>query len=123
MRSPDFEKHSLIPVIIQDYSTLKVLMMAYMNQEAYGLTLRDGEVWFFSRSRNRLWKKGETSGHIQKVRKTFFDCDEDTLLIQVEQIGGAACHEGYVSCFYRKLTNKDLEIVEPRIFDPQKVYK
>ncbi len=123
MRSPNFEKHSLIPVIIQDYSTLKVLMMAYMNQEAYDLTLRDREVWFFSRSRNRLWKKGETSGHIQKVHNTFFDCDEDTLLIQVEQIGGAACHEGYASCFYRKLTNKDLEIIEPRVFDPQKVYK
>jgi len=119
---PDFDRNQLIPVVIQDYMSLKVLMMAYMNKESYEKTLAEGDVTFYSRSRKKLWKKGESSGHIQKVRKILFDCDEDCLLILVEQIGGASCHEGYVSCFFRELKNNELKVVENRVFNPDEVY-
>jgi len=122
MKTPDFSKSPLIPVIIQDAASLKILMLAYMNYEAYTKTVTEMVTYFYSRSRDRLWKKGETSGHIQLVKKIFFDCDEDTLLIQVEQKGGAACHEGYNSCFFRELQNDSLKIVAEKVFDPEKVY-
>lgn len=97
-----FQKSDFIPAIIQDYATNEVLMLGYMNAESLRLTLNEKKTWFFSRSRNRLWNKGETSGHFQFVKEIFYDCDEDTLLIKAEQIG-AACHTGEKSCFYRKI--------------------
>ncbi len=118
-----FNKDGLIPVIIQDYRNNQVLMVAYMNQEAFDLTLKTNKVHFFSRSRNKLWLKGETSGNFQLVKSIYFDCDLDTLLIKVSQKGGA-CHEGYKRCFFRKLTPKgDLKVIENKVFDEKKVYK
>jgi phosphoribosyl-AMP cyclohydrolase len=118
-----FKNDGLIPVIIQDYADLKVLMVAYMNKEALQRTLETGETYFYSRSRKKLWKKGETSGHVQKVKEILTDCDEDTLLIKVEQ-KTASCHEGYKSCFYRKLNSKgNTEIIEKKVFEPREVYK
>ena len=100
-------------------------MLAYMNREAFEETLKTGRVCYFSRSRNKLWRKGEESGNVQEVREIFFDCDADTLLIKVHQIGGAACHEGYRSCFFRRLVPATgaVETVGERIFDPAQVYK
>ena len=96
-----YDELGLIPAIVQEESTGQVLMLAYMNRESLGRTLETGRTWFFSRSRQDLWPKGETSGHIQKVKKILFDCDADALLVQVEQVG-AACHTGEKSCFYRE---------------------
>lgn len=119
----DFDKlGGMVPVITQDDTTGEVLMMAYMNREAFVETLRTGRVCYFSRSRNRLWRKGEESGNVQEVRGMYVDCDADVLLIKVHQIGGAACHEGYPSCFFRRLENDVLEIVAQRVFDPNEVY-
>ena len=101
-----FDKRGLVPAIIQDHRTLTVLMMAYMNEEALKSTIRTGMTHFWSRSREKLWQKGETSGHIQKVKRILYDCDADTLLVLVEQIG-AACHTGNRSCFYRGLYERD----------------
>lgn len=100
-------------------------MLAYMNDEAYRETLRTGRVCYFSRSRNKLWRKGEESGNVQEVREIFYDCDADTLLVKVNQIGDAACHEGYKSCFFRRLSTdgKTFEIIGERVFDPAQVYK
>lgn len=122
---PNFDKTPLIPVIAQDDATGKVLMLAYMNAEAYAETLRTGRVVYFSRSRNKLWRKGEESGNVQELRSLWFDCDADTLLAKVHQIGGAACHEGFQSCFFRKLSpdGQTFEIVGERVFDPAVVYK
>ena len=120
---PDFEKSSLLPVIAQDAASGEVLMLAYMNEEAYRETLRTGRVCYFSRSRNKLWRKGEESGNVQEVRDVFLDCDNDTILLKVHQIGGAACHEGYSSCFFRRLTPDGCEVVGERLFDPKEVYK
>ncbi len=122
-KSPNFAKYKLIPVIIQDFKSLKVLMLAYMNSEAFEKTVKENIVHFFSRSRNALWKKGEQSGNIQKVKRILFDCDDDTLVIQVEQIGDASCHTGHLSCFYRELKGDSFEVVEPKIFDPNTVYR
>lgn len=97
-----FQKSNLIPAIIQDFNSREVLMLGYMNAESLRLTLEEKKTWFFSRSRNKLWNKGETSGHFQFVKEVFYDCDEDTLLITVEQVG-AACHTGEKSCFYREI--------------------
>jgi len=97
-------------------------MLAYMNREAWQQTLITGEAVYYSRSRDRLWKKGEESGNLQKVREIYVDCDADTVLLKVEQLGGAACHEGYVSCFFRQCIQGKLKIVAERIFDPQQVY-
>lgn len=105
-----FDKEGLIPTIVQDYKDNEVLMMAYMNKESLKLTLETGKATYFSRSRQKLWLKGETSGHIQNVKEMFYDCDGDTLLIKVEQVGNIACHTGNRSCFYRKL--KEFEKVE-----------
>ncbi|OHD69074.1 MAG: phosphoribosyl-AMP cyclohydrolase [Spirochaetes bacterium RBG_16_49_21] len=119
----DFDKQGgIVPVIAQDYETGRVLMLAYMNQEAWELTLSTGIAHYWSRSRGRIWKKGETSGNKQEVKEVRVDCDCDAVLIKVNQIGGAACHEGYRSCFYRKIEGEALEIDEEKIFDPENVY-
>jgi len=119
----DFDKSGgLVPAIIQDAETGKVLMLAYMNKTAWQKTLETGKAWFYSRSRDKQWMKGEESGNVQNVKEIFVDCDEDTVLLKVEQVGKAACHKGYVSCFFRKL-NGDVNIVEEKIFDPESVYK
>ncbi|REJ73339.1 MAG: phosphoribosyl-AMP cyclohydrolase [Planctomycetota bacterium] len=123
--APDFSKHDLIPAIAQDEETGVVLMMAWMNREAYEESLRTGRVCYFSRSRGKLWRKGEESGNVQELRAVYFDCDADTILVKVNQIGGAACHEGYQSCFFRRVDPESGEVsVEgERIFDPAEVYK
>ena len=119
----DFDKQGgVVPVIAQDDETGEVLMVAYMNQEAFTETLRTGRVCYFSRSRNRLWRKGEESGNVQEVRAVYVDCDADTLLVKVHQIGGGACHEGYRSCFFRQVTDDGLQVVGRPVFDPQQVY-
>ena len=125
MSGPDFSKAELIPAIAQDEETGDVLMMAYMNQEAYEETLNTSRVCYYSRSRQKLWRKGEESGNVQEVKAIYFDCDADTLLIKVNQVGGAACHEGFRSCFFRKVVPKtgEVETVGERIFDPAEVYK
>ncbi len=121
---PNFEKcGGLLPVIAQDDATGDVLMLAYMNEEAYAETLRSGKAVYYSRSRNKLWRKGEESGNVQLVKSIYIDCDLDTVLIRVDQIGGAACHEGYKSCFFRQVTSEGLKIVSERVFDPKEVYK
>ncbi len=122
---PDFNKgNGLIPVITQEYGTNEVLMLAYMNKESFEETIRSGRATYFSRSRNQLWKKGETSGNMQHIKEIRMDCDNDTILIKVEQKGGAACHLGYKSCFFKKAdTNGSFKSVEKRIFDPANVYK
>ncbi len=120
----DFEKtNGLIPAIAQDYKTGEVLMMAYMNEASFEETLKSGKATYWSRSRQKLWKKGETSGHTQEVREIRVDCDHDTVLLKVDQIGGAACHKGYKSCFFSKVEHDELTIVESKVFDPKKVYK
>jgi phosphoribosyl-ATP pyrophosphohydrolase/phosphoribosyl-AMP cyclohydrolase len=117
-----FDRNGLLPAIVQESDTGEVLMMAYMNREALELTLRSGQTHFYSRSRKKLWHKGETSGNVQSVEGVFADCDCDTILIKVKQTG-AACHEGYRSCFYRKLgKHSGWEIVGSPMFDPEKIY-
>ncbi len=113
-----FDERGLVPAIIQDFQSGQVLMMAYMNEESLRKTIETGKTWFYSRSRQQLWMKGETSGHIQTVKDMCYDCDEDCLLIQVEQ-SGAACHTGHYSCFYRNASGEE---VEPIVFDPDQVY-
>ena len=123
MQKLNFDKMGgMIPVIAQDFTSKEVLMLAFMNQEAWEKTLEMGKACYFSRSRNKFWMKGEQSGNVQLVKEVFIDCDEDTVLLMVEQVGNAACHKGYKSCFYRKL-NGDLKIIGEKIFDPEKVYK
>ena len=124
MTGPDFDSHPLIPAIAQDAESGDVLMLAYMNREAYDETLSTGRVCYYSRSRQRLWRKGEESGNTQELKELFFDCDADTLLLKVNQIGGAACHEGYRSCFFRQIdpTTGTVRTVGNRIFDPADVY-
>jgi len=120
----DFDKSGgLIPAVAQDADTGEVLMLAWMNREAFEETVRTGRAVYFSRSRNRLWRKGEESGHVQQVRGIFIDCDADTVLLKVKQVGGAACHEGYPSCFFRRLQGDELVVTAERIFDPGTVYK
>ena len=121
----DFEKgKGLVPVIVQDDATGDVLMLAYMNREAYQKTLETKKATYWSRSRGKLWLKGETSGNIQEVKKIYIDCDEDTILLKVHQVGGAACHTGHRSCFYRERNNKGtFDEIEPPVFNPDEVYK
>ena len=124
MSGPDFNKTPLIPVIAQDAESGDVLMLAYMNQEAFHETLQTGRVCYFSRSRNKLWRKGEESGNVQQLKELFYDCDADALLVKIHQVGGAACHEGFRSCFFRKLTpDGQTQVVGERVFDPATVYK
>jgi phosphoribosyl-AMP cyclohydrolase len=120
----DFGKSrdGLLPAIAQDADTGAVLMLAWMNRDAYEETVRTRRAVYFSRSRNKLWRKGEESGNVQEVREIYIDCDADTILLKVHQIGGAACHEGYASCFFRRLTGDGVEVVGERLFDPAKVY-
>ncbi len=113
----------LVPAIAQDAQTGEVLMLAWMNREAYEETLRTRRACYYSRSRNKLWRKGEESGHFQEVQEVFLDCDADTILLKVHQIGGAACHEGYRSCFFRRVDADGVKIVAQRVFDPEKVYQ
>lgn len=120
----DFEKTGgLVPTIVQDDDTGQVLMLAYMNKEAWDKTLTTGKAHYWSRSRKKLWLKGATSGHVQEVRAIHVDCDLDTVLLKVHQKGGAACHEGYASCFYRKVEDGELKTTATRVFDPKEVYK
>ena len=120
-----FDARGLIPAIAQDVDSGDVLMLAYMNQESYDETLKTGQVCYYSRSRQKLWRKGEESGNVQKLHAIYYDCDADTLLVKVTQIGGAACHEGYKSCFFRKVdpATGEIEVVGERVFDPAVVYK
>ena len=124
MFKPDFEKGGgLVPVIAQDAASGEVLMLAYMNEQAWDKTLETGEAHYYSRSRNKLWHKGGTSGHVQRIVSVRLDCDSDTLLYLVEQIGGAACHEGYKSCFFTEITSDGERTCSPKVFDPKEVYK
>ncbi|ABB40360.1 Phosphoribosyl-AMP cyclohydrolase [Oleidesulfovibrio alaskensis G20] len=121
---PDFEKTGgLVPAIAQDAVSGEVLMMAWMNEEAWHRTLTTGEAHYFSRSRGSLWHKGGTSGHTQHIRAVRLDCDSDTILLLVDQIGGAACHKGYKSCFFRELKDGEISVCSPLVFDPEEVYK
>ena len=121
----DFSKTAdgLIPAIAQDWQTGEVLMLAYINRDSWEKTLATGKATYWSRSRTKFWVKGEESGNIQKVKEILVDCDLDTVIFKVEQVGGAACHEGYHSCFFRKLEDGELRIVGERVFDPAEVYK
>lgn len=112
----------LVAAVAQDADTDQVLMMAWMNQEAFEETVRTRRACYFSRSRNKLWRKGEESGHVQEVREILIDCDGDTVLLKVKQIGGAACHEGYASCFFRRVDGEELNVIAEKIFDPKEVY-
>jgi len=118
-KSPD----GLLPAIAQDWQTGEVLMLAFINEEAWKHTLETGNATYWSRSRKKLWVKGESSGNVQKIREILVDCDLDAVIYKVEQIGGAACHTGYRTCFYRRVRDDgSLEIVAPRVFDPDEVY-
>jgi len=120
----NFEKYGgLVPAIAQDAETGEVLMLAWMNREAWDETLRTGRAVYYSRSRGRLWRKGEESGHIQQVVEVRVDCDADTVLLKVRQVGGVACHEGYKSCFFRRVEHGQLQIVAERVVDPATVYR
>lgn len=112
----------LLPAIVQDYQTNEILMLAYINKLAWDKTLETGKAHFWSRSRNKLWLKGETSGHVQNIHQILVDCDDDTVVYKVEQLGGAACHTGHRSCFYRLVKGDDLVTTEDKVFDPALVY-
>ena len=119
----DFNKTGgLVPVIVQDYQTGEILMLAYMNPDAFNATLSTGKATYYSRSRQTLWVKGETSGNMQLIKEIRNDCDDDTVLLKVEQLGGAACHTGYRSCFYKKVEDGSIRIMGEPIFDPSEVY-
>ena len=121
--TPDFEKTGgLIPAIAQDASTGEILMMAYMNRESLKKTIETGEVHYWSRSRQELWHKGGTSGHVQRVKEIRLDCDGDTILVKIEQIGGAACHTGYRSCFHYRWSENAFRKEGQPVFDPEEVY-
>lgn len=120
----DFKKTGgLIPAIAQDFETGEVLMLAYMNQESWEATLATRKATYWSRSRQERWVKGSTSGNVQQVKEIRIDCDNDTVLLKVEQVGGAACHTGHRSCFFKKVENDDITIVGTPLFDPEEVYK
>jgi phosphoribosyl-AMP cyclohydrolase len=121
----DFSKgNGLLPAIAQDYKSGKVLMLAYINQASWKKTLETGDAHYWSRSRRELWRKGGTSGNVQKIKEIYVDCDNDTVVFKVEQAGGAACHLGYESCFHKKVErNGEFTVIGEKIFDPEKVYK
>ena len=122
MEKLKFDKNGLVPAIVQDFTTGEVLMLAYMNELALDKTLETGKTHFWSRSRNKLWMKGEESGNIQVVKQMLLDCDNDSLLVRVEQ-KTAACHTGYVSCFYREIAKDgSSKIVGKKVFNPEDVY-
>ena len=119
----DFKKmDGLVTAVIQDYSSGRVLMVGFMNEEAFRKTVETGFATFFSRSRNKLWLKGESSGHRLIVKEISTDCDRDALLVRVEALGPGVCHEGYQSCFFRRLEEGDWRVSEPRAYDPDAVY-
>lgn len=118
-----WDEKGLVPAIAQDAATGRILMVAWMNRDALALTAEKGEAVYWSRSRNKLWHKGEESGHVQKVRQIRLDCDEDVIVLQVEQQGGIACHTGRESCFYRVLNNGGWEAVDPVLKDPRDIYR
>ena len=121
---PNFKKlKGLIPAIVQDFKTKKVLMLSFMNEAAWEKTLKTGKATYYSRSRNKIWTKGEESGNTQLVKEVLVDCDEDTVLLKVKQVGNAACHKGYESCFFRKLKDGKLKVIGKKVFDPKEVYK
>ena len=113
----------LIPAIVQDYETSEVLMLAFMNQDAWEATLATGNATYYSRTRQTLWIKGKTSGNMQLVKEIRIDCDDDTILLKVEQVGGASCHLGYRSCFFKKVENESIRITGEPVFNPEEVYK
>ena len=120
----DFEKMGgLVPAVVQDYETGEVLMLAYMNKQAWEETLTTGMATYFSRSRQELWVKGKTSGNFQVVKEIRIDCDDDSVLLRVEQLGGAACHTGHKSCFYKKVEDESIKVIGTPVFDPEEVYK
>src|SRR5210317_506041 len=119
----DFNKTGgLVPAIAQDYQTGEILMLAYMNLDAFNATLSTGKATYYSRSRQTLWVKGETSGNMQLIKEIRIDCDDDTVLLKVEQLGGAACHTGHRSCFYKKVVDGSIRVMDEPIFDPNEVY-
>ena len=120
----DFSKgRGLLPAIAQDHETGKVLMLAYINEASWQKTLETGEAHYWSRTRREIWHKGGTSGHVQKIREIYADCDNDTVLFRVDQIGGAACHTGYETCFHQRVERDgSVAVVGEKIFDPEKVY-
>jgi phosphoribosyl-AMP cyclohydrolase len=120
----NFEKcGGLIPTIVQDFETGEVFMLAFMNEKAWQETLDTGQATYWSRTRQELWVKGQTSGNVQLVKEIRIDCDDDTVLLKVEQVGGAACHTGYRSCFFKKVVDGSLQVVGEKIFEPEEVYK
>ena len=124
MISLDFEKcGGLVPAIVQDFETGEVLMLAFMNEQAWKETLTTGKATYWSRTRQELWVKGKTSGHVQLVREVRIDCDNDTVLLKVEQVGDAACHTGYRSCFFKKVEDDAVREVGEKVFDPKEVYE
>ena len=112
----------LVPAIVQDYQTGEILMLAYMNSDAFNATLSTGKATYYSRSRKTLWVKGKTSGNIQRIKEIHIDCDDDTVLLKVEQLGGAACHTGHRSCFHKKVENGSIRVTDEPLFDPKEVY-
>jgi phosphoribosyl-AMP cyclohydrolase len=124
MISLDFSKSEtgLIPAIAQDHRSGEILMLAYINEEAFKKTIATGKAHYWSRSRSSIWLKGESSGHVQEIKEILVDCDADTVVYRVDQIGGAACHKGYTSCFYRVVEGDTLKTVGEKIFDPDEVY-
>ena len=118
-----WDSDGLVPAIAQDYKTGRVLMMAWMNREALSLTAAEQRAIYWSRSRGKLWRKGEESGHVQTLHELRLDCDADVVILKVEQIGGIACHTGRHSCFYQQLQNGRWQAVEPVLKDPQAIYK
>ena len=118
-----YSSDGLVAAIAQSAATGQVLMMAWMNKESFDETVRSGRAVYWSRSRKKLWRKGEESGHVQEVKGILIDCDADTILLKVHQVGGAACHEGYASCFFRKVQGPELKVIAERLFDPATVYK
>ena len=120
----DFKKMGgLIPAVVQDYKSGEVLMLAFMNQAAWEATLSSGKATYYSRTRQELWIKGKTSGNMQIVKEIRIDCDDDTVVLKVDQVGGAACHTGHKSCFYKKVEDGSIRIVGKPTFNPEEVYK
>ena len=118
----DKSENGLLPAIAQDYKTGEILMLAYINLESWEKTLQTGKVHYWSRSRSKLWLKGESSGHVQLVREILIDCDDDTVVFKIEQLGGAACHTGHRSCFFLRIEDGELLVIGTKVFDPESVY-